>query len=306
MLNRKIIFHRWASANPQKLFDPKRAIKTLAAGIGHSDEYAILATGDVTTAVLPVSYDDDTPKPVRLQMLALRTASKLPAKWRPDAPLESIPLLEGEYSADVTHLCMWQDGVVAQEFHHNAPRVGRLSHFLRKKLDEQMLFNPLYQPDMLTKLEGLRGQLRSVHLAFTKPDYATDLSTGVFGSLLPEVFGKRAPSVNVQIGMGKYGPRNRFLDEGIEQAVFELAENAHEIVDRLVVSGINPDTGKAEHVNLLSERLLVEIQLPEHPSTNSVPDSDATFEALENARLKLDGEGLIARATEAQAMRNAK
>ncbi|MFC4087262.1 hypothetical protein, partial [Amycolatopsis samaneae] len=131
--------------------------------------------------------------------------------------------------------------------------------------------------------------------------HATDRS-GAFGELIPAVFGSRAPSLNVQLGMGRYGPRDRFLDAGIEDAVFDIAEHAHEQVDRMVVGGINPTTGKAERVDLLNERVQIERNLPENPRVKSIPESDVAFLAIGEARVELDRSALIARSVQAQAV----
>ncbi|WP_134663788.1 hypothetical protein [Amycolatopsis sp. CFH S0078] len=302
MLKRRMVFYRWSSQDSDKVFDPHDVVRDLYARLQADEEAGILDSGDSTVAVIPIEFADKT-RPVRLQLLSLRSAGRLPAKWRPDAPLDSIPLLEGEYSADVTHVCIWADGIAGQEYHANAPRLNRLSFFLRRKLGVRTQFDPLYNPDMFDRLERLRGRLRSVHITLVNPHYAhsTDRS-GAFGELIPAVFGSRAPSLNVQLGMGRYGPRDRFLDAGIEDAVFDIAEHAHEQVDRMVVGGINPATGKSERVDLLNERVQIERALPEDSRVNSIPESSVAFDAIEEARTELDGSALIERSLQAQAV----
>jgi len=38
------------------------------------------------------------------------------------------------YPSDVSHVMIWPDGIAAQDLHANAPRVGRLSFYLRHQV----------------------------------------------------------------------------------------------------------------------------------------------------------------------------
>ena len=53
---------------------------------------------------------------------------------------------EDWYPADVTHVMIWPDGIAAQDLHANAPRLGRLSFYLRQQVQAYVSFEPLYQP----------------------------------------------------------------------------------------------------------------------------------------------------------------
>ncbi|WP_394363139.1 DUF6731 family protein [Amycolatopsis sp. SB7-3] len=302
MLKRKLVFYRWTSLDNDRQFNPYATMTTLASEIDRQEEFEVLDSGEYKTAVLPVFYSDRS-RPVRLQMLSLRGGTTLPVKWRSDSSLESINLLDGEYSADVTHIVIWPDGVAAQEYHGNAPRMGRLSYFLRKKLDQKILIDGLYNPNMFARLDEIRGQVRQVHLALTRPEtWAQDSRPGAFSTLLPAFAGVKTPSLKVAFGMGRYGPRDRFLDPDIEETVFEIAERAQEQVDSMVIGGLSRRTGKTERIDLLNERLHEAVELPAEREVPSIPRSDDAFSAIENARRSLDEKGLIADAIRAQAV----
>jgi hypothetical protein len=302
MLKRKIVFYRWTSLDSTRPFDPHATMAALASEIDRQEEFEILDSGEYKTAVLPVSYSDRS-QPVRLQMLSLRGGTKLPAKWRSDSSLESINLLDGEYSADVTHIVLWSDGVAAQEYHGNAPRIGRLAFFLRKKLDQKLFIDGLYDPNMFARLDEIRGQVRQVHLALTRPEtWSQDSRPGAFATLLPTFAGVKTPSLKIAFGMGRYGRRDRFLDSEIEEAVFEIAERAHEQVDSMVIGGLSRRTGKTERIDLLNERVHELVDLPAEEEVPSIPRSDDAFRAIENARHSLDGRNLISDAIQAQAV----
>jgi hypothetical protein len=197
---------------------------------------------------------------------------------------------------------LWPDGIAAQDLHHNAPRLGRLSYYLRQQAGAYVSFEPLYQPDMMERLRQLRGQFRGVELTMTHPEYLP-VDRGAFGALIPEVFGPKVPSVSVHIGLGRRGPRDRFLDAPIEEAIFQIAEDAHDQVDRLVVAGKSPSTGRVERVNLLNERLQVSTEVAPHPDVPGLPDETAVFQQLGAAYLDFRNQDLFYRAVQAQAMR---
>lgn len=65
----------------------------------------------------------------------------------------------------MTHVVLWPDGIAAQDVHSNAPRLGRLSFYLRRVMSAYVSFTPLYRPDMLDRLQRLRGQLRGIEVS---------------------------------------------------------------------------------------------------------------------------------------------
>lgn len=301
MLKRKLVFYRWTSLDPAKPFDPHSTMGRLADEMKQIREFEILDSGDYKSAVLPTFFSDRS-KAVRIQMLSLRGGTKLPVKWRPDSPLKSIPLLDGEYSADVTHICIWSDGIAAQEYHSNAPRMGRFSEFLRKKLDTKIFVDGLYNPNMFAKLDDLHGQVRSVQLALLKPEtWNQNRRPGALQTLIPAFAGRKTPTLRLTFGMGRYGPRDRYLDADVEEAVFEIAERAHEQVDTMIIRGTSRRTGRSEQVDLLNERVHEEVELRADDDVPSVPVADDTFKAIEKARISMDSVNLLRDAIQAQA-----
>jgi hypothetical protein len=69
-----------------------------------------------------------------------------------------------------THVAVWPDGYAAQDLGGHAPRPSRLRDHLRQRLDVEVAFEQLYQPNMLERLRDIQGQLRSVDIALTPPD----------------------------------------------------------------------------------------------------------------------------------------
>ncbi len=302
MLTRKLTFFRWISLDDDQPFQPAAAGAAIAALNSDDPRAAILTEGEATTAVLVVDPGGQA-APTRLQVLALRDPDSRPLQFGPGEPLGPIEMLADRYPADVTHVVLWPDGVAVQEFHGNAPRMSRLARFLRRQVDALVSFEQLYQPDMLRRLEDIRGQFRGVDIALTKPEHVQE-DPGVFETLIPAVYGQRAPSVTVHIGMGRYGPRDRYLDEQTEESVISVAERAHDLVDSLVITGRSRTTGRTASINLLNERLHVERELARSDQGGSMPDTGATFTAIDAAHRALSEDGTLDQAVQAQAMRN--
>jgi hypothetical protein len=141
----------------------------------------------------------------------------------------------------------------------------------------------------------MRGQLRGFSLGLTNQDYSP-ANASTMSTLLPALFGSRAPSVKVTLGMGRHGPRNRYLDGAIEDAVLEIAENQYDAIDSLVVRGVNPATGKVDTVNLLSERLQRQVQLESDTSIPSMPSAESAFQELEESYRSFSASGDLRRA----------
>lgn len=301
MITRSLVFYRWQSENTRAEFVPHEVATRLAAETVHDPEFAVLRGQDVTTAVTVVDPGSKD-RPTRLQLMALRTEDQHPSQWQPGGRLGLLPVRKGHYPADVTHVTVWPTGFASQDLHKNAPRLGRLSFFIRTKVREYISFDPLYNPRMYEKLLRMRGTLRSIEIGITKPEYA-DRDMGILETFLPSAFGPRAPSLRVKVGMGRYGPRNRYLDENLEEVAFAAAENAHELVDALIISGFDPTLGKVDTINFLKQRLKRDVELPRSSDVPSLPDADAAFDAMASAYQQLTDDGTFEQALRAQVVR---
>jgi hypothetical protein len=301
MVPRQLVFYKWSSVNTKPPFEYHHALKELHDKIEGDPQFAVMQNDDVTTAVEVVSSGTEA-RPGKLQLLALRDEDNRPSQWKPGEALSALSMPTDWYPSDVSHVMIWPDGIAAQDLHANAPRVGRLSFYLRHQVHAYVTFEPLYQPDMLARLQRLRGHLRGVEISLTRPEYV-DPNRGTFGTLIPAIWGPQVPSISVHVGMGRRGPRDRFLDDATEESVFRIAENAHDFVDRLVVFGKNPETNLSERVNLLSERLQERVDIPARADAPALPVADLVFQGLEAAYQTFRGQGLFERAIQAQATR---
>lgn len=301
MVARQLVFYKYASVNTRPAFEYPQALTELTDKTAIDPNFAVIELNEVATAVTVLSVGSST-QPAKLQLLALRDADHRPSQWRPGTRLGPLPLLDGEYPADVTHVVIWPDGIAAQDTHANAPRLGRLSSFLRQKVGAYVTFEPLFQPDMRERLEQLRGQFRGVELSMSS-QHPVDENRGAFQMLLPAVHGQRAPSVGVRLGMGRYGPRDRYLDSPTEEAIFKIAEHAYDQVDTLIVRGRNRVTGKTDVVNFLGERLHVEVDIAARSDVPALPEETLAFREIDVAYRDFLAQDMFEKAIVAQAMR---
>ncbi|MBA3743182.1 hypothetical protein [Sporichthya sp.] len=299
MLQRRLVFERWSSLPGQDRFAPHDVCARLAARIAQDPEIALLQDREIATGIEVLRVGSDEEMSV-IRLMALRTPDKRPLQWEPGTPLSPLQLLDRQYPADVTYMVLWPDGYAAQDLHGHAPRFGRLAHYLRKHLDEHVGFEPLFQPDTFARLMRMRGQLRRVEIAINKPE-PPDLQPGAFRTLIPAVFGHTAPSVRVEIGVGRHSPRDRYLDLATEEAVIAMAQEGTDAVSSMTIKGRDPGTGASTTVNLLHERLQEVADLPRDTRVPGMPEMATTVTAFRDARQRLDESGELQNASIGQA-----
>ncbi|WP_189845958.1 hypothetical protein [Streptomyces rubiginosohelvolus] len=304
MLKRKIVFYRWLASDPQRSFDLHRVVGDLAAHITADPTFAITRSNEVATAVEVVDVGDEN-NPTNVILYALRSPENRPLQWEPGQPISAIRLEDGQYPADVTHLSIFPNGYATQDAHGYAPRPGRFSFFLRKKMREKISFEPLFTPDMIERMRHLKGRLRGANIAFTQAEY-TSGNPGGGGSLSvlwPQALRQKVPVVRVDLSMGKFGPRDRYLDNAVDDAVFELAENSNDQIEKLIVRGSNPQTGAIEEINLLKNRLQMEKEFAPSQGVPSLPERSEVFFAMDQAYKEFYRNGVLDQAGHAQILR---
>ncbi|MDN3294360.1 hypothetical protein QWM81_09915 [Streptomyces ficellus] len=301
MLKRKLVFYRWTSVAGRASFAPSAVAERLAREIAADSAYQMIDKDGVITAVEVVDAGDER-EPTKFRVLALRGHEDRPFKWDPHASIGPISLLENEYPADATHVSIWPDGYCAHDMGRYSPRVSRLAFFLRQKMQEYVNFDPLFNEDAFRKLDEMKGQFRSFDLAMTKPEYSTR-DRGTFGKLWPAVAGEELPSVRVSLGMGRYGPKDRYIDQHLEDELLELAARASDLLTGMVVRGRSSRTNRVEEVNLLTERLSVEVELPQRADIPSAPRVESVFHELEQAYKDFKRRGVFETTSTAELMR---
>lgn len=197
VIDRRCYISSWTSIDGRAVFEPW-AVATKLVDMANADPAeVILEYSEAVTAVvgcLVVAAVGSESSPTRLQLLALRNYEDRPLQFSPGSPLSAINLPRGYFTADITHVVLWPDGFAAQDFHSEAPRLSRLSTYLRKQLSVFVQFDSLFDPSIVDHLADIAGEIRSVDIALTSPGRSSAVNQGVFSNLFPSAFGDRAPS----------------------------------------------------------------------------------------------------------------
>jgi hypothetical protein len=151
-------------------------------------------------------------------------------------------------------------------------------------------------------MRHLKGRLRGAQIAFTQAEY-TSSEGGSISILWPQALRQKVPVVRLNLSMGKYGPRDRYLDNAVDDAVFELAENANDAIEKLIVRGKNPNTGTIEEINLLNDRLHVDRDFQPSSGAASLPEKSEVFFSIDQAYKEFKRNGVLERAGHAQLLR---
>ena len=79
----------------------------------------------------------------------------------------------------------------------------------------------------------------------------------------------------------------------MQEAAIRVAENASELVDRMVTVGRSRRTGRTVSLNLLNERLGDDVQLRPASDNSSLPEAAHAFEELERVHRDAQGSGML-------------
>jgi hypothetical protein len=299
-IKRRLVFSAWANAIEKQPFDRLAAAEAIAA---LSPEDVVLEHGEALTAVELIQRGSDE-KPTRLRVLALHDAKSAPSSWRAGEGASVINLANGRYSAFMTHVSLWPNKIAAHDAHANAPGLGRLGVYLHHLAGQKVLFRALYEQGLADQLADLKG-IRGLEIGIHSPHKAQSTNDGMVGSLLPRL-AKKVPSMRISFGMGLKGPRNAYIDPEIAELVYEVSDKAEQLFDSFKVKGqsktIKTPKGAAKTitVNMLSQRLCVEVDLPRSTDNPSVPEQADLFKAITRGKRELDENGALAAAVEAR------
>lgn len=289
MLKRRVVPSRWEAVTDGEEVDLADIAARLLDLIADDPSECVLERADRRTAVLLHKAATPT-RPLRLQLLSLKDSDSRPIQFRPGSPPEDMVIDPDSFTGEATHVCIWPDGVAAQDWFTDVPRLSRLSEFLRHKLNVRVRFIPVYDESLLDQLWDIRGQMRRASLTL-RQDHNPAEDQGVFGALVPAAFGAKAPSLKVELGMGRSGPRNQYLPAGVDEAVLAAAETTPEVLENLVVWGRSRKTGEMVEVNLLKNRVGADVSLQRRSDASGLPDEREAFKAIWSAvgTLRADG-----------------
>jgi hypothetical protein len=299
-IKRRLVFSAWADAIEKQPFDRLAAADALAS---LAPDDVVLEHGEALTAVELIRRGSED-KSTRLRLLALHDAKSAPSSWRVGEGASVIDLADGRYSAFITHVSLWPNKIVTHDAHANAPGLGRLGIYLHHQTTQKVLFRALYEQGLADQLADLKG-IRGLEVGIHSPHKAQNNGAGMVESLLPSL-AKKVPSLRVSMGMGRRGARDAYLDPEVAELVYEVSDKAEQLFDSFKVSGksktIKTPKGqpKTVTINMLSQRLNVEAELPRDAENPSMPDEKELFKAVTLANRELKDGGALAAAVEAR------
>ncbi|MCW3064745.1 MAG: hypothetical protein JWN32_1917 [Solirubrobacterales bacterium] len=284
------MFSGWQDGSERAAFDRLEAARRLQA---LDPDELVLVHGDQITAV---DVDDvgTATRPTSLQLLALRDYDNRPVDWGPGAGAGPINMLRERYPADITHVALWGDNVVAQDVYPNAPGLSRLSIYLRERTDQRVRFTALYDPTVLDQLDDLEGVRAVTYGIHSHEKVETARQAGLLEAYAPPRFNpSTTPSLTVTLGISRNGPRDQFLDPDVSDEILGMAERAEQLFDALRVRGrsrtLKTPSGKPKTVelNLLSQRVQVQAELPRAPEGGNLAARPQVYGALRDAKRDL-------------------
>lgn len=298
---RKLMFSGWQDASDQEPFDRIAAANSIAE-LPAND--LVLEHGGQITAVEVHQIGTET-SPTCFQLLALRDFDNRPLDWGPESGANPIEMLRDRFPADITHVAIWGDNTAAYDRHANAPGLGRLSSYLRDKADQRVHFVSLYDPTIVEQLDDLESIRSFEYGIYSHNRFDAAAEAGLLERFFPRA---QAPSISVKLGMSRKSPRGAALDPDLSETLLQTAQRAEELFDSLYVSGRSrtqrtaAGNPKTITLNLLSQRLHIERDLPRAPGGGNLPRRDQVYRALREAKRALQGAGTLQRAATAAAL----
>lgn len=272
---RKIFFYRLLDQEAQKPLD-RRAICAAIAALQGEDCY--YDDGDMVTRAEVFGAG----LPARIRFYKVRR-DQLPGVDDGQGAHNDLDLEDEEGLAEAIHLMLFPNGVVAAESFGHGPRAGRFPLYLTGKLEMPCTMVRIIRHDVVEEaLKFSDIRLLRVKLDPSSTSYgasspaalhgvmgtAQDLHTGVYAELALRTDGgdqKFTKRVKKMIG-------EIFSGNG-DASAFEKVE---------IEGKPDPDSRVAE-LDLLSERLYRQVEIPFRAQRVRELDADAAFSAIEDA-----------------------
>lgn len=204
----------------------------------------------------------------------------LPARER-DGRISDLRLRRDEGLAEPIHVVFHPRNVVGLLYNHYGPRVNRLAEYLNVMCRMAVDVEPLVRRDVLAVLERLTS-LRRVHVRFGEhhlEDLRADESLyeavadvhGLGGGTLE--LGWRFEPDRREVATREWKARLRRILDGAGRGAVERAE----------VRGDDPESGRVETLDLLSDRIVVERQVERARDRARLVDDDSAVAAIREA-----------------------
>jgi hypothetical protein len=291
-LRRRLTFFAWENLSLEHPFDRLGAADTLLAldPIGRPIPF-----GAFDVDVLLRDRGDDK-APSMFQVLRMRDFDERPYVYAPGEDLAPVILLPHQSISDIAHVVMWADGYAALDQGGHAPPLSALAAFLPKRCSQWVRFIALFDRTLVQRLTNLRSIRRvdiGVENSVKRQHHLNEKKDPLFG-LLAAVrdVDHVAIEATLKVNARGKGARDRALPTELADDLLQRATEAEAAYDTFRITG-KTKQGKRETIDLIRERLHVQVDLPRAPQGGHLPDADATFSAIISARTHLESTGAL-------------
>ncbi len=174
------------------------------------------------------------------------------------------------------HLIVRSDNIVIYDRHDDGPTLSELGEYLRDFLRAPVNVVSLYNRNLQTDLRDMEGQFRKIDLGFLTAQIEAT-GGGLLSSAKRLWRGEDIPSVSVSLGMGRTGRRDEYLPADLQQEAMEIAGEAGELVERMVIVGRRRSTGKIDKLNILRQRIGDHLEILPSALADTMPDADDAY-----------------------------
>jgi len=293
-LQRRLTFYSWESLDDDQPFDPIVAGTTLEALPDIPGRSVPAGDFEVDAFAWPAF---SVPAASAAQVMRYRDFNSRPYVRAPGAAPHPVNMQPSEFILDVSHCVLWPDHFAAFDQGGHSPTPAAYATFARERLNQLVIFRPLFDKSAIDRLKDLRGlkrvQFRMRNSQVTQGQ--VNAQQGPLRGLFSELFGWQGEvvvSADISVSSRGQGARDRVLDGVTPEDVQRAVDRADRMFDSFVVSGIRRD-GRVEKVDLFHSRLAVDASLPRATAGGYFPGSQTAFDALVRARTELESNGRL-------------
>lgn len=225
--------------------------------------------------------------PQAVKFYAIRR-NNLPSKDDGGGGITDLGLAEREGLAEAVHVRFFKNGIVGFESFFYGPRIGRVEAFLNEHCSEAFAGHrvevaQLYRGDAIARALQFED-IRLLHLKLPPTITADEAKEAELEDIL-----KTAENFHTS-SYAELSLRTTAFDETFTKKVKSIfrrfkqtGRDPSDLLEALDISGVNPESGKVEPLDILSDALQRVALIPRESARTRALDSKAAFDAIKEA-----------------------
>jgi len=289
-VERKIYFYRVNVGVDDKgqpiTFDPKEEFNVISNLPFSSDNSRYLLDDDGNAICGWVDKEDD---PYHFRFGRIRRSS-LP-QLEQFGTLSDLPVPPDSGLVEQVHIVFFSNNIVGSEFNFHGPRLSRLGYYLRVKGNSphpSINFETLLRHDVTSQIKRI-GDIRLFDLRI-RPSYISvikeaDQDLGSAFEANRKVFQNEDDGNEIQIVLHSGKSSRKLITEKIINVVRSIVGREDLITEasRFKLKGMNNETGRVEHIDLLHEQLISQKQILKLNEKSRALDTSDAYNAIHSA-----------------------